>query len=599
MANRRCPWWAISVGLGAVSMSAVALANGAIVGENPSYRFDLARNFFPDPQREAAQRAEVLAAIAELDRLAEAAQSPADLATAMVADDRAQRLFRRHDLYLFLRFAVDLREAPGLDAADELRVKLRAAREKLKRSALVHGDAWFASGAAPAGPAERYRFWYVQTKREADHLLSPPEQRVVDALEPLVSGGDYPRLVGEIGFEPVIVGARRLDPRRDRAALAADPSPDVQRAASRQLLAGYATKRDALADLLIRAVKGQNAIAKLRGHGGALDQTAFGAYVGPAQYRDLLAEVARNSALFKDWQSNVHDPFSSPLRWSPRQAAHAIARAAQTISPVYAAEFDKLLNPANGRMDLAGEGRRLPLQGAASVYPIGVSTIYMQDYQGDLLDLIILAHESGHAVQAQLMFRAKVPMAYATGPGYFTESFGRFQELVLLDHLLRSERDRARRGLLRDALAARLLSVFNSAEEAAIELALYDAIRDGKASGADDLDAATATATAAYSNTLTDRPEMRGAWMMSDGYFMAQFQELNDAYASLLAVRYYQLYRQDRADFGRKYMALLEGGYTEAPAALLSKRLGIDMSDPRFVATTLGTLRRQVDELYR
>lgn len=88
--------------------------------------------------------------------------------------------------------------------------------------------------------------------------------------------------------------------------------------------------------------------------------------------------------------------------------------------------------------------------------PTGGSAIYINAFGGSLLDLIVLAHEGGHAVQAQLMLRNNVPMAYAAGPGYFTESFGRFQELLLLDHLNRAASTVDEKRLMRDTFAARL-----------------------------------------------------------------------------------------------------------------------------------------------
>lgn len=303
--------------------------------------------------------------------------------------------------------------------------------------------------------------------------------------------------------------------------------------------------------------------------------------------------------MFKTWQRSVHDPFSRSGYWSPAAAASLITTAAEEVAPAYAAEFAALLDPVNGRTDLAGAGQRIPIQGTASVYPIGVSAIYMQQYQGDLLDLVILAHEAGHAVQAQLMFRAGVPMTYAAGPGYFTESFGRFQELLTLDRLYRSTTDPDRRAWLRDALAARLLSVFNSAEEAAVELAIHDAVRAGTAKRADDLDRVTAAASAVFTMRIAEKPEMRGLWMLSEGYYQAPFQELNDAFASLLAVRYYQLYRSNPTKFGPGYMALLSGGYSDDPRTLLRRNLAIDMAAADFVPATLSALKFEVGALYR
>jgi oligoendopeptidase F len=215
------------------------------------------------------------------------------------------------------------------------------------------------------------------------------------------------------------------------------------------------------------------------------------------------------------------------------------------------------------------------------------------------LDLIVLAHEGGHAVQAQLMYRNNVPMAYAAGPGYFTESFGRFQELLLLDHLHGAARTREEKGLIRDAFAARLLAVFPSAEEASVELAIHKAVGEGKARTADDLDAITAASGAPYSVEYARTPERRGLWQLSEGYFMAPMQELNDAYASLLAIRYFQLYRRDPAAFRTSFLALLSNGYEAEPGELLKRYLGFDMMAPGFAQETMAALEVQIEALYR
>jgi oligoendopeptidase F len=87
--------------------------------------------------------------------------------------------------------------------------------------------------------------------------------------------------------------------------------------------------------------------------------------------------------------------------------------------------------------------------------------------------------------------------------------------------------------------------------------------------------------------------------MMSEGYFMAPMQELNDAYSSLLAVRYFELYRRDRARFRAGYLALLSGGYNDTPSALLQRHLGFDMMAEGFVEETMTRMRAEVDGLYR
>lgn len=590
----------MTIALSAVAAPSLAQpASDQTAAEARNYRFDLERNFFPTPDAEISGRPEVERQANMLTALASDLRSPAQLLAALEADDALQRLFRRHDLYLFLRYATDIRREADLAASDALRGQVRAARQALRRALLARDSAWLQAAAASEPRLARYAFFIETVRREAEHSLTAEQQAVVSALEPLLGARDYPRLANSLTFANVQVGARLLNAGRDEAEIQSNASAQIRRAGFRALLDGYATRRDLFAAMLVRVVESGNALARLRGHASALDQAAFEAWVTPAGYEALLEQVARHGAFHKAWQTRVGAPLSSPERWTPARAAAAITASSAALGPDYQREFAALLDPANGRADLGAGEHRLPAIGTASVYPIGTSAIYMRGFSGSLLDLIVLAHEGGHAVQAQLMFRNRVPFAYAAGPGYFTESFGRFQELLLLDHLYRRARGTEARARARDALAARLLAVFASAEEAAIERAIHRGVTNGEVRTADDLDSVTIAASSPYSLDNDRAPERRGLWMLSEGYFMAPMQELNDAYASLLAVRYFQLHRRDPERFRAGYLALLSGGYGNPPADLLRRHLGIDMAAPAFVAETMTGLRAEIDALYR
>jgi oligoendopeptidase F len=570
----------------------------AIEAQAGRYRFDLARNFFPSPAAEAGQRAELARDAGLLARHAGAIGSGAALLRAIETEDEIRRRFRRHDLYHFLRYAVDIREEQGLAAAGELRAAILVARRALGGAILALAPERLASFVREAPGLSRYLFYIETLRREARLTLRPDLEAAVGALEPLAGGGDYPRIVNALAFGEMEIGGRRLDVRRDQNAIAADPSEEVRRDGMRRLFAGYGRERALLAFLLGRTVLTADATARLRGFAGALDQAAFERWIDPEAPERLLAAVRARAHDYRDWQRRTASPETLPMRWLPDEAVRLVTASAAALGPVYRREFAALLSPENGRIDMAGGSNRLPIAGTASVYPTGASAIFLGSYRGVLLDLIILAHEGGHAVQAQLMHRAGVPMTYAAGPGYLTESFGRFQELLLLDHLRRSARNEPDRQRFRDALAWRLYAVFPSAEEAAVELALHRAIREG-ARTADALDAATAEAGAPYSIDYERVPERRGLWMLSEGYFMAPLHELDDLHASLLAVRYFRLWRENPARFRTRYLSLLSGGYDAEPRTLVSRNLGFDFRAPGFADETMSMLSQEIDALYR
>ncbi len=571
----------------------------AVAREAARYQFDLGRNLFASPSAEVGARADVLREAATVNASAASLDGPAALLAALQAEDRMLRLFRRHDLYLFLRYAVDIRREAELTAADALRTEVRAARSRLEHALLALGPERIEAAVRQEPRLEQYRFYIETVRRNAAHALTPEQQRVVSTLEPLVGGGDYPRIVGGLHFGSVDVDGQSLDAGRDRAIIAAHSSEAVRREGERLLVEGYRSERALFAFILVQTIDAGNALARLRGHRSAADEAAFSAYVTEAGYENALADIARYADYYKAWQRRTsRDPLATELAWRPGRAARAVVASAGELGDAYREQFAALLDPRNGRADLAGGDHRLQLTGTASVYPIGVSMIYMQEYRGSLLDLIVLAHEGGHAVQAQLMHRNGVPMVYAAGPPYFTESFGRFQELVLLEQLYR-DASGPMRMQLRDALAARLLAVFPSAEEGAVEFAIHKGVGDGVLRTADELDAAALAAGAQYSIAYERAPERAGIWMMSEDYFLGPMQELSDVYASLLAVRYFVFYKRDPARFRAAYLALLSGGYDDEPAALLSRGMDINLNAPGFVTETMAALQAEVDALYR
>lgn len=570
----------------------------AIQSQAQRYRFNLALNFFATPQVEAGQRIALARDAAELERDAARIDSGVGLLRAIESEDAIRRRFRSHDLYQFLRYAVDIREGEGLRHAAELRAAIVSARRALGRTILDLPQDRLAGFVRAAPALGRYLFYIETLRREARLTLRPDLEAVAAALEPLAGGGDYPRIVNALEFGEIEVGGRRLHVRRDQNAIAADASEGVRREGVRRLFAGYGRERELLAFLLGRTVLAADATARLRGFAGALDQAAFERRIDADMPERMLAAIRAQAGDYRAWQQRVRDPQTVPARWLPDDGVRVVIESAASLGPAYRREFAALLNPANGRVDLAGGTNRLPIAGTASVYPTGASAIYLGGYSGVLLDLIVLAHEGGHAVQAQLMYRAGVPMAYAAGPGYLTESFGRFQELLLLDHLRRTARDPAQRQRFRDALSWRLYAVFPSAEEAAVELALHRAVSEG-ARTADALDEATAGAGAPFSIDYERVPERRGLWMLSEGYFMSPLHELDDLQASLLAVRYFRLWREDPVRFRANYLRLLSGGYDAEPHVLVERNLGFDFRAPRFAEETMVMLRREVEAIDR
>lgn len=70
-------------------------------------------------------------------------------------------------------------------------------------------------------------------------------------------------------------------------------------------------------------------------------------------------------------------------------------------------------------------------------------------------------------------------------------------------------------------------------------------------------------------------------------------------YGGLLALKYYQLYAANRAEFVPRYIALLKNGFDAPPAELLKRFLNVDLFDQSLLADDLDLLNRGMSQLER
>src|SRR5206468_2659542 len=131
----------------------------------------------------------------------------------------------------------------------------------------------------------------------------------------------------------------------------------------------------------------------------------------------------------------------TPIKFTASQAVGVIRSALAPLgNEEYARELAALLDPASGRVDLAGGPHRAG-GGGSDGYPGVPSTIYLETFGESYADLSRLAHESGHAVEDQLVHLHSVPAVYARGPSYLSEAYALFTELVVANALYEQATD--------------------------------------------------------------------------------------------------------------------------------------------------------------
>jgi hypothetical protein len=211
-------------------------------------------------------------------------------------------------------------------------------------------------------------------------------------------------------FQKLKTAIGYIDVIKERSSWENNADSNVRRLGGKYILDGFATQKDFIGYNYINFVKGLNAYAINKNFIGLADEKANEWQLSQTTLQSFFTYIIDGAKQKKKVPATTENEAAALRRYSITEASAKIENALGVLGADYKKELIDLLNPANGRIDLYGNGNRIPIRGTASVYPIYPSIFYALNYEGYLIDLSLLAHEAGHAVQASLMYNNKVPM---------------------------------------------------------------------------------------------------------------------------------------------------------------------------------------------
>ena len=581
---------------------------------------DLSRYYFKTPSEEVAARLDLNAAVDRMGQFKGQVQSAAQLLGMLRQYDTVQKLFAKHESYLHLRCALNRKDA-ACDADRELESEVEAKTAFLNPEILAIPEDRLREFLSEEPGLAEYRFALAGIRRESAHLLPEPEQALLDQFQPQIAGWQYDlyeQIVAGIAFGAVQSPAGPLDVVRQRNLIATNADGRVREEGFKQRYAGFASRRDLLAFSLIHTVQSQTALAKSHHYAGAPARKYESIDFKPEVVRSLLTSMAEHGDIPKRYEKirlheiehSYHQPahawdlsapapgLTLPITTLP-EARGVFHEALAGLGEEYQADFDSLLDPANGRADILPGGATNRYGGGFSTGFAGSpSILFYGRYDGTFKDLSVIAHEGGHAVHRQLMTAHSVSPTHSSGPSFLFESFAEFNELLMADWMAEHARSSELKRYYRDRwMSIKGLDAFYGAQDALLEQAIYDGVSAGTIRNADDLDNLSLGIDGQFSQFPASTPELRNRWTTVSLMFEDPLYDVNYVYGGLLALKYYQLYSSRREWFVPRYIALLKNGFNQRPAELLNQFLGIDLTGPALLNDDLELLNRRLDEM--
>lgn len=320
----------------------------------------------------------------------------------------------------------------------------------------------------------------------------------------------------------------------------------------------------------------------------AMCQAVSSSYPISHRFYQLKARLLKQDQLAY-YERNATLPSELP-QYDYEAASRLVSEVFHQLDPEFAAIFQQL-NEA-GCVDISPRPGKD--SGAFCAYNLPSDPTYiLLNHTGELRDVLVLAHEMGHAINDELMKTARHALDFGTPPST-AEVASTFMEDFVLDRLLAEATPRNRLALLMQQLDEQVATIFRQVAFYRFEQELHRRFREKGHLSHEEIGQMFSQELTAYLGPAVKVDEMAANWWIYVGHFRYFFYVYSYASGQLISKALQSQVRRDPHAI-LKVKEFLRTGTSSSPAAAFS-RLGLDITRPDFWSEGIQELERLVDE---
>jgi oligoendopeptidase F len=349
------------------------------------------------------------------------------------------------------------------------------------------------------------------------------------------------------------------------------------------------------AALLDGAVQQHLFQARIHKFDTCLESALFENAVDPKVYHALIQAVRENLApmhrllklrqhLLKLPEFRYNDIYASAVSKVSKtySFAEGLALVVDAMAPLGKDYTDVLKRAFSERwVDIyPNAGKR---SGAYSSGMYGVHPFVLMNYDGRYREVSTLAHELGHAMHSHFSSLAQ-PYALADYPIFLAEIASTFNECLLMDHMLKQEKDDHLKLYLLDQYLENLRgTMYRQTLFADFELAMHQRVEQGLSLTPDWLNAKYLELTRLYyghdQGIVKVEPSIQNEWS-GIPHFFYNFYVYQYATGIMASMALSDAVLKEGAPARERYLTFLKAGGSDYPLNTL-KKAGVDMTDPK------------------
>lgn len=463
---------------------------------------------------------------------------------------------------------------------------------------------------------ETYRKYLFDILEKKEHILSPELEEALSALSEVL---EAPHNIfsrskqSDMQFEAIVDGQGNTQPMSEplyEESYEYSEDAVLRRNAYESFVNTFEQYKNTYAATYQTEITKQVQLSKLRKYGSVTDMLLAPQQVTTEMYHNQLDVIQEKLAphmqkyakllkeklgleelRFCDLKAPL-DPSFNPST-SYENASETILSALDVMGPEYLEGMKKALS--NRWVDRAQNVGKA--NGAFCSSPYGAHPYILVTWADKMRNAFILAHELGHA--GHFYLAGKYQNLFNTRPStYFIEAPSTLNELLLADHLMKTNKDdsRMKRWVITQLLGTYYHNFITHLLEGAFQRKIYALAEAGTPLTADVLCREKRNVLESFWGDTVKFDEGAGlTWMRQQHYYMGLYPYTYSA-GLTVSTTIAKRIREEGQPAVDDWLNVLKSGGTKKPLDLI-KDAGIDMSNPENIEIAVNYVGSLIDEL--
>lgn len=455
-----------------------------------------------------------------------------------------------------------------------------------------------------------YRFYLYELKNKAKHQLSDEQEEIISKMRQTGSSAWsqlQSLLTSKLEVQVILNDEVKTYTITEIGNLLHSPDPETRKAAYLGMQEAYQKIDDSIA-MCLSSIKGEvNFVARLRSYQDALEesldksrtskQTLDAMLQAMYEYLPYFRKYLRRKAeiLGRDNGLPVFDLYA-PIGKLTKTFTYEEAQA--FIIKNFATFSDKLAQLAKKAFDnnwIDVYPRKGKVGGAFcyNIRPIKESRI-LTNFNGNLSDVITIAHELGHAYHGECIFENNILSSHYPMP--VAETASTFCETIVMNAIINEATDEEKLALIESELQDHTAIICDILSRFIFEKEVFERRSDHPLNSKELQDIMREAVKQSYGDGLDHNYINAFAWLNKPHYYSAGLSFYNWPYAFglLFAKGLYAQYLNDKEGFVKHYDDILRAT-GKMNVEDVAKQAGIDVTDVNFWRSSLELIKKNIE----